>query len=658
MNRSPLSNPSRRTLFARNLLVGSLLVVGFAFVISWISIPARRASGAIVSTSAALTSPQPIVVQRTALVDPMKLEASAFAGRPHPRPLRMRDPVAYRKMKAALATGWIVPQVPSLLSMSPATTPAMLSNFIGLAAEESCGTCEPPDTQVAAGPDHVFEVDNVEGRIFDKSGNVLQSLSLNGLFNLDAAIFTSDPRIRYDTISGRWLISILSLDSSEVKTAKNGQFNLAVSTSSDPTQPFNVYTFSTPGSFPDQPSLGFNDDKVVTGGNSFSCNPNCDAGSEQGNEFVVWNKADLISANQNVSTDFFPPPQDASDLPIMPAKSRSSTATLFMATAANGTETVWSLAGVPGVGGGTSATATQVAINSLNVPPNAMQKGSNRQIDTGDSRLLDAVFRDGRLWTSATSSCKPAGDSALRSCLRFIEILTSSLSVNQDFDFGTKGSYDYYPSLDLDNSDNLLTSFSQSASNEFASAFVAARFDSDPINTLSAPVLFKSGLASYVGTRWGDYSGAGLDPADESVIWLAAEYSAAGESPNWGTWIADARVSVAPTPTPTATPTPTGRMHLSTNHIDFGEAKLDSIHRLPLKVRNSGQFGLQVTIGQLTAPFGVDNSGTFEIPKGHSTTAMVTFQPTAAGTASQTLVVTGDDPKHPSKNVRVSGVGK
>jgi hypothetical protein len=63
-------------------------------------------------------------------------------------------------------------------------------------------------------------------------------------------------------------------------------------------------------------------------------------------------------------------------------------------------------------------------------------------------------------------------------------------------------------------------------------------------------------------------------------------------------------------------------------------------------------------VGTLAAPFGVDNSGTLEIPKGQSTTAMITFQPTAAATASQTLVVTSDDPKHPSKEVKVSGVGK
>ena len=35
-----------------------------------------------------------------------------------------------------------------------------------------CGPdCEPPDTQMAAGPDQIFEVINVVGKIYDKSGN-------------------------------------------------------------------------------------------------------------------------------------------------------------------------------------------------------------------------------------------------------------------------------------------------------------------------------------------------------------------------------------------------------------------------------------------------------------------------------------------------------
>src|SRR5260370_41879158 len=104
--------------------------------------------------------------------------------------------------------------------------------------------------------------------------------------------------------------------------------------------------------------------------------------------------------------------------------------------------------------------------------------------------MLDVVFRDGELWTSGYAKCRPSGDLTQRSCLQFFEVLTGSVNpvVNQDFSFGTKNFYDYYPSVDLDSSDDLITSFTLSSSTEFPSAFVDGRLASDPNDTLGTPV--------------------------------------------------------------------------------------------------------------------------------------------------------------------------
>src|SRR5271170_7050821 len=97
--------------------------------------------------------------------------------------------------------------------------------------------------------------------------------------------------------------------------------------------PFYIYNFETLGAFPDQPSLGFNDDKVVTGGNSFSCSPtNCGDVTLPylGMEFIVWNKSDLLNGAINAGMDYYAPDQDADDFTVQPATSRSSTSTLYM----------------------------------------------------------------------------------------------------------------------------------------------------------------------------------------------------------------------------------------------------------------------------------------------------------------------------------------
>src|SRR5690242_3917991 len=148
---SPLPlNP--RNVFAAVLIA---IVLGFAFV--WISVVARACWGEVASGSVMLAAPQSMIVERIAVVDSMKLVPPSLAKRPRSRPRRRRDPIAFRNLKAAMAASAMLPEVPSMLSLALTTTPTVLTGFIGMATEESCGGCEPPDTQVAAGPNHVFE---------------------------------------------------------------------------------------------------------------------------------------------------------------------------------------------------------------------------------------------------------------------------------------------------------------------------------------------------------------------------------------------------------------------------------------------------------------------------------------------------------------------
>jgi Abnormal spindle-like microcephaly-assoc'd, ASPM-SPD-2-Hydin len=658
------------------------IILSFAFAASWTSLP-TRAGGDADAQSAAAPEPLHSFGVRTGIVDPMRLPPpTTIPGvARHFMPSRVANPAAYRRSKAAMSSGEALPEVPSLATLAMTTTPTVLTSFAGLASRDSgCGVdCEPPDTQVAAGPNNIVEVTNVVVRIFDKSGTVLSTFDLNSLFGVDPSIVSANPRIEYDTISGRWLVSLLTLDTGNVSNAQNGFFNLAVSSSTDPTEPFYTYKFETHGAYPSQPSLGFNDDKVVTGGNSFSCLPtNCGDTNLPylGMEFVVWNKADLI-ADVPPATDFFPADQDPTDFTVEPAKSRSSTSTLFMLSdpddtgAAQDHLTVWSVAGIPGVGGGSTSTKTALPITTFADPPNARQEGAPATIHTEDARMLEAVFRDGHLWGSANAACKPPGDSTKRSCMHYLEVLTGDarLILNQDFEFGTKNAYDYYPSVDLDSSDDLITAFTQSSSGELPSAYVDARLVGDAPDTLGTPMLLQSGGMPYDGIRWGDYSGAGVDPADQTQVWVAAEYATkATLVVNWGTTIADARVvsGVVPTATATATPTatstpaPVGTLRVSTSDLSFGGVKVGKPKSKTFKIKNSGKFPLQVTVGTVDSPFTVDiGGGMLTLASGKSEKVVVQFQPTAMGaTPTQTVSITSNDPDHLSAQVTLTGSGK
>src|SRR5713101_2925282 len=87
--------------------------------------------------------------------------------------------------------------------------------------------------------------------------------------------------------------------------------------------------------------------------------------------------------------------------------------------------------------------------------------------------------------------------------------------------------------------------FTRSCTNEYASARYTARAASD--STLQGSTELKAGESNYLNpasgkNRWGDYSGAAVDPADPSKIWLFGEY-AAGTVNNWGTWAGQVAVT-------------------------------------------------------------------------------------------------------------------
>lgn len=396
----------------------------------------------------------------------------------------------------------------------------------------------PPDTQIAAGPNNLMEAANAGAGIYDKAGHLLLLFSLYDFFRATfGSQIVSDPWAVYDAASGRWFLSVVVVNG----TLTSGGWRLAVSTSSDPTGSYYLYTINTKASFPDFPKLGICDNKVVLTGDAFNNN------TFKGTEFVVANKAQAIAGVSPVATKFFGPNQGM--FAIEPAVSLSSTTTEYMV--AVGADPVlpstsvrlWSITGVPGVGKGVSATHADLGISPLNTPPNAAQAGTTNLVDTNGDWLLNAVSRNGSLWTSAIDACTPSGDGTVRSCLRYIKINTGTKTNVQDFDLGTAGVYYYYPALETDGSGNLVTVFNGSTTDgastiKYPSVLASQQLTTDPLNTLETPVLIHAGDVAYTqSNRFGDYSGAGADP--DGSVWIASEYATSLVGSAWSTWIAD-----------------------------------------------------------------------------------------------------------------------
>lgn len=458
-------------------------------------------------------------------------------------PFLVPDLQGLRDAKAQRGGAKTPPPSATSATVTPAGLNPPLTGLTGLTRSESGGWI-PPDTQVGAGPDHIVEAVNLEMRIWTKAGSPVSTSSLNDFFKTTAQL--SDPKIRFDVFSGRWFIAAISYNASFTA----GAWRLAVSTTSNPTGTFVLYTAATTKSAPDFPALGINEDKVVLTANAFRGN------SFLGTEFLVINKAQLVSG-LSAASSYFAPPQGL--FTIQPALSLSSTCSgsvcaLYMTAVAYNSATsiqVWSVTGVPGVALGPTISTKSFALSSpLTSPPDAKQLGTSTLIQTNDNRLLDAAYRDGKLWVSANSACIPTGDTATRACLRLIQFSTASpISKSQDFNFGQPGLHYYYPAISIDSSGNVISVFSGSSAGSYAGVYASGQRPStatiNTLNTFQAPLLIKAGENSYTpfASRWGDYSGASVDPTDQSVVWVAGEYARSEGGSEWGTWIAPLQMS-------------------------------------------------------------------------------------------------------------------
>ena len=463
------------------------------------------------------------------------------------------------------------PYVSALLQTPAAPAPtgtvssSSLQTFIGFRGMDQRGSealgcplpCFPPDVQVASGPNHVVEVVNTAMAIFSKQGVSIQNSSLSHFFGdnrASRAMF--DTKILYDAFNATWFAS--TIDGS-LGNLTDSSLRLAVSTSSDPTGRWNIFELAAPGV--DQPLLGVANDKIVVSGNFFG-----------GTTVWVIRKADLLAGVRS------PLVNTSSSLPfvsVYPVHSLSATTTEYMVSTClgggfgcspnNSRLTLFSVTGVP-----PAAKVLIIAnftIPALTTPPPAPGEGDSL-VDTADTRTLDAVWSNGRLWLGADTNSTPRGDTQPRSGIRLIQIDTTMSAIKQDFDLNANGFYYFYPAFKMDNAGNLDMIFGYSSNTNstccYPSLAITGQGVDDPANSLAQPMTIVAGSAPdqtnqpFAGPRYGDYFGAGVDPSDPTQVWVAGEYHSSSTGicptpqslflqggttgPCWSTFISSMRV--------------------------------------------------------------------------------------------------------------------
>jgi len=456
------------------------------------------------------------------------------------------------------ATGQPPSPSPALAAPSVASSPVSLApvldgSFAGLGnPPHTEGDLIPPDTMGAAGPNHLVSLLNSDFGVFDKSGTRLQKVPLQtfwaslGTATGEPANFPFDTKILYDQHSGRFVAITLG-----GKSAPGSWVMIAVSSTSDPTGVWSkwaidadkdnqVQLFSNSADFP---GLGVDAFNVYVTANMFS-----GAGVGQYSKVWVIPKTRLLAGSNPITWfEFRNPP--GSDYTMQPAHTFGTAAAEYFLY--EGTSNHLAMAWMDNTSG------TPVWHFPLQVPvtpytstsflPGAPQSGNDNTIDTSDTRLLNAVYRNGSLWTVHTVS----GPGTTRTEVAWYQIDPSAGTVLSQGRISDPTRWYYYPSIGINRDNIAAIGFSGSSSTEYAGGYYTVL--RPPYGAADPVSLLKSGEAPYYKTgqtmgipgggtenRWGDFSATVVDPTDDVTFWTVQEYAqthdpATGAS-RWGTW--------------------------------------------------------------------------------------------------------------------------
>ncbi|MFG0330205.1 MAG: hypothetical protein ACF8PN_09935 [Phycisphaerales bacterium] len=465
---------------------------------------------------------------------------------------------------------------------------------------------QPPDPDIAVGPDHVVAVVNMRIKVFTKDGTEVFHEYLEDFFRkVGANNFVFDPVAAYDRFNDRYVIA----------TAEhNGSLdilNVAVSKTNNPLDGWHKYGFNVDfiGSFVDFENLGIGPDAYYITADYFGGG---------GNNIHIFEKAPMLNGQPvtlkrvNTSAGFY-------SLGAVTSYDANQPAQYFATSIPSSTSI--RLHAIEDPNGTPTLSTANVPVSFFTNPPGATQRGSSNQLSTVDRRIKHGVYRNGSLWLAHA-----IGESNTAR-VRWYEIDMNgwpdsgqqpALVQEGTFNLGS-GQHSWFPDIGVSDEGDVVITCSRSSSNDypFISRFV--RKAGDAPGTFREEVRLQESEGPHTGSRWGDYSGIDEDPTAPGVYWNHHLYNTTGF--NWRTWVGrvDAKQSLTLEVTPlfrgqNATATITGATPNGTVYLGYSFTGTGSQYIPALDVNAglaNGQLLTTITadaFGQISYSFTVPNN--------------------------------------------------
>ncbi len=423
----------------------------------------------------------------------------------------------------------------------------------------AAGGSVPPDPAGDVGPSQIVVAVNGRIRVFDKSGALgTLDTSLDSFFaSVRNGSATSDPRVRYDRLSGRWLVTAIN-------TAQPNRILIAVS--SGPTisgaSSFAFFQFrhdlvgptpnSDTGARAESPSLGVDRSALYIGVNVTN------GSTAVGSTGFVVNKASLLAGALTVTAfrrlsdltttngPFAPQGVDNDDPAATDGYFIGVDALVFSRLVIR---RVTDPGGVPTLSGNLNL-AVPNTVFPIRVPHAGVP--ADRRLDALDDRLSAAtIVRDKitgvkSLWAIHAIEVNATGAGATgggRNGARWYEIrnLNGTPLLHQSgtaYDgSSTSPRFLWMPSLVATGQGHMVLASSAAGSGRFAEVAASGRLSGDPVGSTRPFTSAQSSSTAYLvepvdGQRWGTRSRTVLDPNDDMTVWTFQEYCDGTNS--WG----------------------------------------------------------------------------------------------------------------------------
>ena len=391
--------------------------------------------------------------------------------------------------------------------------------------------CQPPDTIVAAGPDHVVEMVNTAIEVFNKSGSVTSSpQSLLSFFSNHINANQSDPFVAYDELGGKFVAG--AIDYSSGNRGNDVDFATGVDSPSGITWTLHAPYASGEGrKFLDYPRFGYNADAYFIEGNMF-----------RGNTFTNVQVITISKSARNITSRH----DDSSLFTLTPAQMHGAATggpEYFVEASFNGGSSLAVVTETNVLSGSPTFTTSTVSVPAYISAPAPVQPGGG-SLPSFDARIFDAADRTVNGVNHLVAAHQVGQSGFNTGFARWYDIngSTKALIQSGNAPAGVSGSTQFMPTVNINTAGSIGMTFNESSTSEFWSMYVTERTASDPTGTMETPVLAKAGTATSPDSRVGDFSATAVDPSDGLTFWSGNQYQGADF---WDTHIASFSIAGA-----------------------------------------------------------------------------------------------------------------